>query len=109
MQGMIKMYNAEVLYKFPVVQHFPLGSLFLWEPDPTAVVPRESAHVASLPPKSNEMGPPPAARTFAAQGTKAPWEIAPRGGENSPGVAVPTPWTATMPGSMSLRTGSGAT
>lgn len=33
-QGMIKMYNAEVLSKFPVVQHFRLGSLFSWDPNP---------------------------------------------------------------------------
>lgn len=33
-KGMIKMYNAEVLSKFPVVQHFPFGSLFSWEQDP---------------------------------------------------------------------------
>ena len=33
-QGLIKMYNAEVLSKFPVVQHFRLGSLFSWEPNP---------------------------------------------------------------------------
>jgi serine/threonine-protein phosphatase 2A activator len=34
-QGMIKMYNAEVLSKFPVVQHFPFGSMFSWEEDPS--------------------------------------------------------------------------
>src|SRR5947199_10304523 len=28
---MLKMYSAEVLGKFPVVQHFPFGSIFTWE------------------------------------------------------------------------------
>jgi serine/threonine-protein phosphatase 2A activator len=27
-QGMIKMYEAEVLGKFPVIQHFPMGNAF---------------------------------------------------------------------------------
>jgi serine/threonine-protein phosphatase 2A activator len=33
---MIKMYNAEVLSKFPVVQHFPFGGLFSWDLDPNS-------------------------------------------------------------------------
>ncbi|KAL7275647.1 Serine/threonine-protein phosphatase 2A activator 1 [Rhizina undulata] len=31
-KGMVKMYKAEVLGKFPVVQHFPFGSIFEWVP-----------------------------------------------------------------------------
>ena len=27
-QGMIKMYKVEVLGKFPVIQHFPIGKVF---------------------------------------------------------------------------------
>ncbi|MCJ1405426.1 Serine/threonine-protein phosphatase 2A activator 1 [Xylographa trunciseda] len=48
-KGMIKMYNVEVLSKFPVVQHFPFGSLFSWERDTNAVEPPTSAHSSSQP------------------------------------------------------------
>ncbi|KAI9707900.1 MAG: Serine/threonine-protein phosphatase 2A activator 1 [Bogoriella megaspora] len=48
-KGMIKMYNAEVLSKFPVVQHFPFGSLFQWERDPSAVPVKSSVHTSNLP------------------------------------------------------------
>ncbi|KAJ4331425.1 Serine/threonine-protein phosphatase 2A activator 1 [Didymella glomerata] len=48
-KGMIKMYNAEVLSKFPVVQHFPFGSLFSWTPDPNAPKIQASVHTSSQP------------------------------------------------------------
>lgn len=52
LQGMIKMYNAEVLSKFPVVQHFPFGSLFAWENDPSAKSIQASVHTSSQPKSS---------------------------------------------------------
>ena len=51
-KGMIKMYNAEVLSKFPVVQHFPFGALFAWEKDPNAKSIQASVHTSSQPKSS---------------------------------------------------------
>jgi len=71
-KGMIKMYNAEVLSKFPVVQHFPFGSLFSWERDPNAISVPTTIHTASQPP-ADLMSGVAGARLPPQEGTRAPW------------------------------------
>lgn len=83
-KGMIKMFNAEVLSKFPVVQHFYFGALFSWEQDPNAATATETAtsarpHVTSMPP--------PVTAT-----TGAPWAQSARMPVPAPGAGTAAPW-----------------
>lgn len=70
-KGMLKMYAAEVLGKFPVVQHFPFGRLFAWETDLDARGREPSLHALQQPVKvvSRDVPIPPPGLV----GTQAPW------------------------------------
>ncbi|KAL9636071.1 MAG: hypothetical protein Q9164_003054 [Protoblastenia rupestris] len=97
-KGMLKMYNAEVLSKFPVVQHFRFGALFSWERDPDAPPSQPAAgsvHVASQPVKegvgASSMGGEKSTlrgtSALAGEGTQAPWASS----SGSGAVGVPPP------------------
>ncbi|KAK6058143.1 phosphotyrosyl phosphate activator protein [Cooperia oncophora] len=90
--GLFKMYEGEVLKKFPVVQHFRFGSLFSFEERPNAgLLPTETA--AQTTPEHSDVEtrmPPPALPSGHAQ-------MPPTGHHPTPHAHLPSPHSPHLP------------
>jgi len=80
------MYNAEVLSKFPVVQHLHFGSLFPWEQDPQAVRQQASIHARSQPQPAPQLQ---STSTSTSRSTTPTQSMPPPGAMPPPGSMPP--------------------